>query len=101
MAFARNLICTLLLAMTVGTIDTSVLTDIANSIRFQAGVATLYKPREMAAAVLALDDTNAGNYQAQPCKQLRQARDHLRHELHERDLQRLADVLLGTRRAVF
>ncbi len=56
--------------MTVGTIDTSVLTDIANAIRFQAGVATLYKPREMAAAVTALDGTNAGNYQAQGYKQL-------------------------------
>ena len=52
--------------MTVGTIETSVLTDIANAIRFQAGVATLYKPREMAGAVAALDGTNAGNYQAQP-----------------------------------
>lgn len=52
--------------MTVGTIDTSILTDIANAIRFQAGVATLYKPRDMAAAVSALDGTNAGNYQAQP-----------------------------------
>ena len=56
--------------MTVGTIETSVLTDIANAIRFQAGMATTYKPREMAAAVLALDGTNAGNYQAQPYKQL-------------------------------
>ena len=52
--------------MTVGTIDTTILTDIANAIRFQAGVATLYKPREMAAAVTALDGTNAGGYQAQP-----------------------------------
>lgn len=52
--------------MTVGTIDTSILTDIANAIRFQAGVATLFKPREMAAAVAALDGTNAGSYQAQP-----------------------------------
>ena len=52
--------------MAVGTIDTSILTDIANAIRWQAGVATLYKPREMAAAVTALDGINAGNYQAQP-----------------------------------
>ena len=52
--------------MAVGTIDTSILTDIANAIRLQAGVATLYKPREMAAAVSALDGTNAGSYQAQP-----------------------------------
>ena len=52
--------------MAVGTIDTSILTDIANAIRYQAGVATTYKPREMAAAVAALDGTDAGNYQAQP-----------------------------------
>ena len=56
--------------MTVGTIATSILTDIANAIRFQAGVATLYKPSQMAAAVLALDGTNAGNYAAQQYKQL-------------------------------
>ena len=56
--------------MTVGTIDTSILTDIANAIRMQAGVATLYKPREMAAAVAALDGTNAGNYVPQSYKQL-------------------------------
>ena len=52
--------------MAVGTIDTSILTDIANAIRYQAGVATTYKPREMASAVAALDGTNAGSYQAQP-----------------------------------
>ena len=52
--------------MTVGAVSTRILTDIANAIRFQAGVATLYKPREMASAVAALDGTNAGNYQAQP-----------------------------------
>ncbi len=52
--------------MAVGTVSTSILTDIANAIRYQAGVATLYKPREMAAAVAALDETDAGNYQAQP-----------------------------------
>ena len=45
--------------MAVGTISTHILTDIANAIRFQAGVATLFKPREMAAAVTALDGTNA------------------------------------------
>lgn len=44
--------------MAVGTIETSVLTDIANAIRFQAGVATLFTPGEMAAAVTALDGTN-------------------------------------------
>ena len=52
--------------MAIGTIDTSILTDIANAIRYKAGVATTYKPREMAAAVAALDGTDAGNYQAQP-----------------------------------
>ena len=52
--------------MAVGTISTSILTDIANAIRYQAGVAATYKPREMAAAVAALDGTDAGNYQAQP-----------------------------------
>ena len=56
--------------MAVGTISTRVLTDIANSIRYQAGVATLFKPREMVAAVLALDGTNAGGYVAQPYMQL-------------------------------
>ena len=52
--------------MAVGTVSTRILTDIANAIRYQAGVATLYKPREMAAAVAALDGTDAGGYQAQP-----------------------------------
>lgn len=52
--------------MAVGTIPTSILTDIANAIRYKAGVTTTYKPREMAAAVAALDGTDAGNYQAQP-----------------------------------
>ena len=52
--------------MAVGTISTSILIDIANAIRFKADVATLYKPREMAAAVSALDGTDAGNYQGQP-----------------------------------
>ncbi len=52
--------------MAVGTVSTSILTDIANAIRYKAGVATLYKPREMAAAVSALDGTDAGDYQEQP-----------------------------------
>lgn len=56
--------------MAVGTVSTRILTDIANAIRYQAGVATLYKPREMAAAVAALDGTDAGGYQAQPCMAL-------------------------------
>lgn len=50
--------------MAVGTISTHILTDIANAICYQAGVATTYKPREMAAAVSALDGTNAGGYVA-------------------------------------
>lgn len=52
--------------MAVGTVSTSILTDIANAIRYQAGVATLYKSREMAAAVAALDGTDASHYQEQP-----------------------------------
>ena len=56
--------------MAVGTVSTRTLTDIANAIRFQAGVATLFKPREMAAAVTALDGSYAGDYQAQPYKTL-------------------------------
>ena len=56
--------------MAVGTISTHILTDIANAIRYQAGVATLYKPGQMAAAVAALDGTDAGQYQAQPYMQL-------------------------------
>ncbi|MBR3314833.1 MAG: hypothetical protein IKG18_11920 [Atopobiaceae bacterium] len=56
--------------MSVGTIATSILTDIANAIRYQAGVATLYKPRQMAAAILALDGTDAGGYVPQQYKQV-------------------------------
>lgn len=56
--------------MAVGTVSTSILTDIASAIRYQAGVATTYKPREMAAVVAALDGTDAGNYQAQQYKAL-------------------------------
>lgn len=52
--------------MAVGTVSTSILTDIANAIRYKAGVATLYKPREMAAAVSALNGIDAGDYQEQP-----------------------------------
>ena len=56
--------------MTLGKIATSILTDIANALRYKAGVATLYRPSRMAAAVLALDGTDAGNYQAQQYKEL-------------------------------
>ena len=52
--------------MAVGIVSANILTDIDNAIRYKVGVATLYKPREMAAAVSALDDTDAGNCQAQP-----------------------------------
>lgn len=51
--------------MSLGRIDTSILTDIGNAIRYQAGVATTYRPLHMAAAILALDGTNSGNYTAQ------------------------------------
>ena len=56
--------------MTMGRTSTQVLTDIANAIRFQAGVATLYHPSDMAAAITALDGTNAGRYQAQDYPEL-------------------------------
>ena len=46
--------------MAVGTIQKSVLTDIANAIRVQNGGTGTYLPSEMAAAVLALDSTKAG-----------------------------------------
>ena len=53
--------------MTVGTIQRSVLTDIANAIRVQNGGTGTYLPSEMAAAVLALDGTKAGApFQATP-----------------------------------
>lgn len=47
--------------MAVGTIQRSVLTDIANAIRVQNGGTDTYLPSEMAAAVLALDGTRAGS----------------------------------------
>lgn len=56
--------------MTMGKTSTQVLTDIANAIRYQAGVSTLYKPSEMAAAITALDGTNARRYQAQTYPEL-------------------------------
>ena len=46
--------------MAVGTMQRSVLTDIANAIRVQNGGTDTYLPSEMAAAVLALDGTKAG-----------------------------------------
>ncbi|RDB69437.1 hypothetical protein [Eggerthella sinensis] len=56
--------------MAIGTIPTSVLTDVANAIRWQNGTGTLYKPREMAAAVSALDGDNAGGFVEEPCMAL-------------------------------
>ena len=53
--------------MAVGTIQRSVLTDIANAIRVQNGGTGTYLPSEMAAAVLTLDGTKAGTpFQATP-----------------------------------
>ena len=56
--------------MTMGRTSTQVLTDIANAIRYQAGVSTLFKPSDMPAAIAALDGTNAGRYEAQGYPQL-------------------------------
>ena len=56
--------------MAVGTVSTRILTDIANAIRFQRGDGALFKPREMAAAVAALDGSYAGNYQPQDYMEL-------------------------------
>lgn len=56
--------------MAAGTVSTRILTDIANAIRFQRGDGALFKPREMAAAVAALDGTYAGNYQPQEYMEL-------------------------------
>lgn len=56
--------------MALGRISTSILTDIANAVRWQNGTATLYKPREMADVVAALDGGNAGGYVEQPYKEL-------------------------------
>lgn len=75
--------------MAVGTISTRILTDIANAIRYQAGVATLYKPGQMAAAVTALDGTNAGNYQAQQYMQLESG------VLSEHIFEDIADAIRG------
>lgn len=52
--------------MAVGRISTSVLTDIGNAIRRQAGVSTTYRPGDMSAAVSALDGTDAGEFEELP-----------------------------------
>ena len=41
--------------MAIGTVSTSILTDIADAIRGQNGLSTLYQPGDMAAAILALE----------------------------------------------
>ncbi len=52
--------------MAAGTVSTRILTDIANAIRQQNGGTALYKPRQMAAAVAALDGTKAGTPGVEP-----------------------------------
>ena len=52
--------------MAVGTVSTRILTDIANAIRQQNGGTALYKPRQMASAVAALDGTKAGTPGIEP-----------------------------------
>ncbi len=56
--------------MSAGIIEISILTDIVNAIRYQACVATTYRPSQMAAAVAALDGTDEGGYVPQQYKQL-------------------------------
>lgn len=56
--------------MTVGTVSTRILADIANAIRQQNGTTASYKPREMAAAVSALDGTRAGDPGIEQYKEL-------------------------------
>ncbi len=46
--------------MAVGKCSSSILTDIANAIRVQNGTSNLYRPSQMAAAVLALDGDQEG-----------------------------------------
>ena len=75
--------------MAVGTISTRILTDIANAIRYQAGVATTYKPREMAAAVAALDGTQGSGYVPQSYKSLESG------VLSERVFEDIADAIRG------
>lgn len=75
--------------MAVGTISTRILTDIANAIRYKAGVATAYKPGQMTGAVAALDGTDAGQYQAQPYMALES------DVLSEHVFEDIADVIRG------
>ena len=55
--------------MAVGKVSSSILTDIGNAIRTQAGTTALYKPGAMAVAVLALDGEKAGTAGAEPYKE--------------------------------
>ena len=56
--------------MTVGTVSTKVLTDIANAVRQQNGSDILYTPAQLPAAVAALDGTKAGDGRAEPYMEL-------------------------------
>ena len=56
--------------MAVGKCSTSILTDIANAIRVQNGTSNVYKPSQMAAAVLALDGNQEGEAGVEPYKAL-------------------------------
>jgi hypothetical protein len=75
--------------MAVGAIATSILTDIANAIRQQNGTSVLYKPREMAAAVMALDGSSAGSAGTQPYKALQSG------VVSERVFENIADAIRG------
>lgn len=58
------------LLMAVGECSTAILTDIANAIRVQNGTANVYKPSQMAAAVLALNGEQEGDAGVEPYKTL-------------------------------
>lgn len=56
--------------MAVGKCSTAILTDIANAIRAQNGTGNVYKPSQMAAAVLALNGEQEGDAGVEPYKAL-------------------------------
>lgn len=56
--------------MSVGTIATKVLTDIANAIRQQNGANSLYAPAQLPAAVATLDGVKSGDGRIEPYKEL-------------------------------
>ena len=56
--------------MAVGKCSTAILTGIANAIRVQNGTSNVYKPSQMAAAVLALDGEQEGDAGVEPYKAL-------------------------------